>query len=54
MLGANGSFNTTSGDAKFYGFELETAWRLIKAWNLYGVLDLGTPRLHSVKLTTKF
>jgi iron complex outermembrane receptor protein len=37
VLGGDGSFNVISGDAKFHGFEFETALKVSKDWNVYGI-----------------
>lgn len=37
VLGADGSFNVISGDAKFHGFEFETALKAAKDWNIYAI-----------------
>ena len=37
VLGADGSFSVISGDAKFYGVDIETAFKLTPDWNIYGI-----------------
>jgi iron complex outermembrane recepter protein len=40
VLGANGSFTVVSGDARFYGGEIEAALHPVRGLNLYGILGL--------------
>jgi iron complex outermembrane receptor protein len=40
VLGSNGSFSVISGDAKFYGGELEAYLHPTRGFNIYGILGL--------------
>jgi iron complex outermembrane recepter protein len=37
VLGADGSFNVISGDAHFSGVDIESAWKIMPGWNVYGI-----------------